>query len=41
MYSDLTVPSAVVYIYLHLGLTLFKVFWKQRRLLLFVVAFRR
>jgi hypothetical protein len=28
-----------VYIYLHLGLTLFKVFWKQRRLLLFVVAF--
>ncbi len=40
LYSDLTVPSAVVYIYLHLGLTLFKVFWKQRRLSLFVVALR-
>ena len=28
-----------MYIYLHLGLTLFKVFWKQRRLSLFVVLF--
>ncbi len=27
-----------MYIYLHLGLTLFKVFWKQRRLSRFVVA---
>jgi hypothetical protein len=43
LYSDLQVLSAFVYISLHLGLTLFRVFWKQRRLLflsLFFADFR-